>query len=161
MTAASRAGPASGTGCAGGGDPQRDEGKFTGGRCQALGWNMEETAAGEGEGPMSTVASLIALKEEMLSRTMQVAPLCPLEQLMWAPAPYALTLGQLLRHMHRSEYNRMRFLNDLIDHKTYYVLRHGEGDSKDLKATLGAVTDLDAELVALKQAHPSTIPTLH
>ena len=109
---------------------------------------------------MSHVASLIALKEEMFSRTMQVAPLCPKEKLMWAPAPDALTLGQLLRHMHRSEYNRMRFLNGLIDHKTYYVLRHGEGDSKDLKATLGAVTDLDAELAALTEAHASTIRTL-
>lgn len=59
---------------------------------------------------MSHVTSLIALKEEMFSRTMQVAPLCPRDKLMWAPAPDALTLGQLLRHMHRSEYNRMRFL---------------------------------------------------
>jgi len=109
---------------------------------------------------MSHVTSLIALKEEMFSRTMQVAPLCPRDKLMWAPAPDALTLGQLLRHMHRSEYNRMRFLNGLIDHKTYYVLRHGEGESKDLKATLGEVADLDAELAALEEGHASTIQTL-
>lgn len=108
----------------------------------------------------SHVASLIALKEEMFLRTMQVAPLCPRDRLMWAPVPDALTLGQLLRHMHRSEYNRMRFLNGLIDHRTYYVLRHGEGDARNLKATLGEVTDLDAELAALKDAHAYTIQTL-
>jgi uncharacterized damage-inducible protein DinB len=106
------------------------------------------------------VASLIALKEEMFARTMQVAPLCPREKLMWTPTPDALTLGQLLRHMHRSEYNRMRFLNGRIDHKAYYVLRHGEGSAKDLKATLGAVMDLDAELTALRDAHAHTVQTL-
>lgn len=106
------------------------------------------------------VASLIALKEEMFSRSMRVAPLCPRDKLMWAPGPEALSLGQLLRHMHRSEYNRMRFLNGLIDHATYSVLRHGEGEAKDLKTTLGEVPDLDAELRAMKEAHAYTLQTL-
>lgn len=109
---------------------------------------------------MSHVAALMTLKEEMFARTMQVAPLCPKDKLMWAPLPDALSLGQLLRHMHRSEFNRMRFLTGVIDHKTYYVLRHGEGGAKDLKTTLGEVTDLDAELTAMKDAHAYTIQTL-
>lgn len=109
---------------------------------------------------MSHVASLIALKEEMFARTMKAAPLCPKGKLMWVPVSDALSLGQLLRHMHRSEYNRMRFLNGLIDQKTYYLLRHAEGEAKDLKATLGEVTDLDAELTAMQEAHAYTLQTL-
>ena len=108
----------------------------------------------------SHVASLIALKEEMFSRTMQVAPLCPRDKLMWAPRPETLTLGQILRHMHRSELNRMRFLSGQIDTKMYYVLRHGEGEARNLKATLGEVTDLHAELTALKEAHTYSLQTL-
>ncbi len=107
--------------------------------------------------PSNLVASLIALKEEMFSRTMKVATLCPRDRLMWSPVPGALSLGQLLRHMHRSEYNRMRVLNGLIEPATYYVLRHGEGQARDLKATLGDVTDLDAELTALQEAHRYTL----
>jgi uncharacterized damage-inducible protein DinB len=106
------------------------------------------------------VASLIALKEELFSRSMKVATLCPKDRLMWSPVPDGLTLGQLLRHMHRSEHNRMRVLNGLIDPATYYVLRHGEGASKDLKAALGDVTDLEAELTALREAHTYTLHTL-
>ncbi len=106
------------------------------------------------------VASLIALKEELFSRTMKVATLCPKDRLMWSPVPDGLTLGQLLRHMHRSEYNRMRVLNGLIDHKTYYLLRHGEGETRDLKFTLGEVTDLEAELTALGEAHTYTLHSL-
>jgi len=106
------------------------------------------------------VASLIALKEELFSRTMKVATLCPKDRLMWSPVPDSLTLGQLLRHMHRSEYNRMRVLNGVIDHKTYYVLRHGEGETRDLKVTLGEVTDLEAELTALREAHTCTLHSL-
>ena len=105
------------------------------------------------------VASLIALKEETFSRTMKVATLCPRDKLMWSPVPDALTLGQLLRHMHRSEHNRMRLLNGLIDPATYHVLRHGEGETKDLKATLGEVTDLEAGLKALEEAHTYTLHT--
>lgn len=106
------------------------------------------------------VASLIALKEETFSRTMKLATLCPRDKLSWSPAPDALTLGQLLRHMHRSEQNRMRLLNGLIDPAMYYVLRHGEGETKDLKAALGDMTDLDAELRALQEAHTYTLHTL-
>jgi uncharacterized damage-inducible protein DinB len=106
------------------------------------------------------VASLIALKEELFSRTMKVATLCPKDRLMWSPVPDSLTLGQLLRHMHRSEYNRMRVLNGVIEHKTYYVLRHGEGETRDLRVTLGEVTDLEAELTALREAHTYTLQSL-
>ena len=106
------------------------------------------------------IASLIALKEELFSRSMKVAILCPKDRLMWSPAPDSLTLGQLLRHMHRSEHNRMQVLNGLIDPATYYVLRHGEGPSKDLKAALGDVADLEAELAALREAHTYTLHTL-
>lgn len=106
------------------------------------------------------VSSLIALKEEMFSRTMKVATLCPKDKLMWSPAPDALSLGQLLRHMHRSEHNRMRLWNGLIDPATYYVLRHGEGETRDLKATLGGVADLEDELTALQEAHAYTVQTL-
>jgi len=109
---------------------------------------------------MSHVASLVALKEELYSRTMQVAPLGPRDKLMWAPVPQALTLGQILRHMHRSELNRMRFLNGEIDSKTYYVLRHGEGKARDLKAALGEVMELDAELAAFRDAHAYTLQIL-
>ncbi|MFI5342443.1 MAG: DinB family protein [Candidatus Methylomirabilales bacterium] len=110
--------------------------------------------------PSILVASFIALKEEMFSRTMKVATLCPRDKLMWSPVPGALTLGQLLRHMHRSEYNRTRVLNGLIEPGMYYVLRHGEGQTKDLKATLGNVTDLDAEMAALQEAHRYTLQTI-
>ncbi len=106
------------------------------------------------------VASLIALKEETFSRTMKVASVCPKNRLMWSPVPAGLALGQLLRHMHRSEHNRMRLFNGLIDPATYYVLRHGQGETKDLKTTLGEVTDLKAELTALKEAHSYTLQTL-
>ena len=106
------------------------------------------------------VGPLIALKEEMFSRTMKVATLCPRDKLMWTPVPDALTLGQLLRHMHRSEHNRMRLFNGLIEPAMYYVLRHGDGEAKDLKATLGDVADLDVELKALREAHRYTLQTL-
>ena len=105
------------------------------------------------------VAPLIALKEEMFSRTMKVATLCPREKLMWSPLRDALTLGQLLRHMHRSEHNRTRLFNGLIEPAMYYFLRHGDGEAKDLKATLGDVTDLEAELKALQEAHRYTLQT--
>lgn len=106
------------------------------------------------------VASLIALKEETFSRTMKVASLCPEDRLMWSPVPDSLTLGQLLRHMHRSEYNRMRFLTGRIDQKTYYLLRHGEGEARDLKTVLGEVNDLKPELAAFAEAHTYTLHTL-
>ena len=106
------------------------------------------------------IASLIALKEETFSRTMKVATLCPKDKLMWSPVPDALSLGQLLRHMHRSEYNRMRLFNGVIDPATYAALRHGEGEARDLKATLGEVADLQTELAALLEAHTYTLHTL-
>ncbi len=110
--------------------------------------------------PSIMIASLIALKEEMFSRTMKVAALCPKDKLMWSPVPTVLTLGQLLRHMHRSEYNRMRLFNGEIDQATYAFLRHGEGETRDLKATLGEVTDLQTELTALREGHTYTLHTL-
>ena len=110
--------------------------------------------------PSIMIASLIALKEEMFSRTMKVATLSPKDKLMWSPVPDALTLGQLLRHMHRSEYNRMRLFNGVIDQATYSFLRHGEGETRDLKATLGGVADLQAELAALQEAHTYTLHSL-
>jgi uncharacterized damage-inducible protein DinB len=54
----------------------------------------------------------------------------------------------------------MRFLNGEIDSKTYYVLRHGEGKARDLKAALGEVMELDAELAAFRDAHAYTLQIL-
>lgn len=110
-----------------------------------------------GEGRMGHVASLIALKEEMYQRLMRVTPRCPRDKLAWAPEPGALTLGQLLRHLHRSELNRMKLMRGLIDVAAYYRLRHGE---TDLRTHLGEVRDLDAELEALRAAHAYTLETL-
>jgi uncharacterized damage-inducible protein DinB len=106
---------------------------------------------------MTLVEWLAKLKEETFTRTMRVAPLCPRDKLMWAPAAGALTLGQILRHMHRAELNRMRVLKGEIDTKEYYRLRHGD---TTLEAHLGEVTDLDAELGAMRAAHAHTLETL-
>jgi uncharacterized damage-inducible protein DinB len=106
---------------------------------------------------MTLVESLAKTKEEAFTRLMRVAPLCPRDKLTWAPAAGGLTLGQLLRHMHRAELNRMKVFNREITVADYYRLRHGDST---LEATLGAVTDLDAELDGLKAAHAYTMDTL-
>lgn len=106
---------------------------------------------------MTHVEWLMKLKEETFTRTMRVAPLCQRDKLMWAPSPGALTLGQILRHMHRAELNRMRVLRGEIDTKEYYRLRHGD---TTLEQHLGAITDLDAELDAMRAAHAHTVDTL-
>ncbi len=101
--------------------------------------------------------ALVKLKEDVFARTMRVAPLCPREKLMWAPSPGALTLGQILRHMHRAELNRMKVMVGEMDRKEYVRLRHGDST---LEATLGTVTDLDAELEGLRAAHAYTLDVL-
>ena len=106
---------------------------------------------------MTHVEWLVKIKEETFTRTMRVAPLCPRDKLMWAPSPGALTLGQILRHMHRAELNRMKVMNGEITTKDYYRLRHGDST---LEATLGEVTELDAELDAMRAAHDYTLETL-
>lgn len=106
---------------------------------------------------MTHVEWLAKIKEEAFTRTMRVAPLCPRHKLMWAPHPGALTLGQLLRHMHRAELNRMKVMNGEITTQDYYRLRHGDST---LEATLGEVMDLDAELDAMRAAHAYTLETL-
>lgn len=106
---------------------------------------------------MTHVDWLVKLKEETFARSMRVAPLCPRDQLMWAPAAGALTLGQLLRHMHRAELNRMRVMTGEIDVNEYYRLRHGD---RTLEAMLGEVTDLEAELAAMRAAHAYTLDAL-
>ncbi len=106
---------------------------------------------------MTHVEWLAKIKEETFTRTMRVAPLCPRNKLMWAPHAGALTLGQILRHMHRTELNRMKVMNGEIATKDYYRLRHGDST---LEATLGEVTDLDVELDAMKAAHAYTLETL-
>lgn len=106
---------------------------------------------------MTHVEWLAKLKEETFTRTMRVAPLCPPDKLMWAPSQGALTLGQILRHMHRAELNRMRLVKGEIDPKEYYRLRHGD---TTLETHLGGVTDLDAELEAMRAAHAHTLETL-
>ena len=105
---------------------------------------------------MAHVEWLAKIKEETFTRTMRVAPICSRDKLMWAPHPGALTLGQLLRHMHRAELNRMKVMNGKITTKDYYRLRHGDST---LEATLGEVTDLDTELAAMKAAHAYTLKT--
>ena len=59
--------------------------------------------------------------------------------------------------MHRAELNRMKVMNGEITTKDYYRLRHGD---TTLEATLGEVTDLDAELDAMRVAHAYTLETL-
>jgi uncharacterized damage-inducible protein DinB len=106
---------------------------------------------------MTHVEWLIKLKEDTFTRTMRVAPLCPRDKLMWAPSPGALTLGQIPRHMHRAELNRMRLVKGEIDPKEYYRLRHGDST---LEAHLGEVIDLEVELEAMRAAHAHTLETL-
>ncbi len=106
---------------------------------------------------MTHVEWLAKIKEETFTRTMRVAPLCPRDKLMWAPHPGALTLGQILRHMHRAELNRTKVMNGEITTKDYYRLRHGD---TTLEATLGELTDLNVELEAMKAAHAYTLETL-
>jgi uncharacterized damage-inducible protein DinB len=106
---------------------------------------------------MTHVEWLMKLTEETFTRTMRVAPLCPRDKLMWAPAAGALTLGQILRHMHRAERNRMKVLRGEMDTKEYYRLRHG---NTTLESFLGEVADLDTELDAMRAAHAHTLDTL-
>jgi len=106
---------------------------------------------------MAHVDSLVKLKEETFARTMRVAPLCPRDKLMWAPSAGALTLGQVLRHMHRAALNRMKVMNGEMDRKEYVRLRHGDSTLED---TLGQVTDLEAELAGLRAAHAYTLDSL-
>ena len=46
---------------------------------------------------------LIANKEAVRAKTRNLYPKIPGEKMTWAPDPKALTLGQLLRHLHQSE----------------------------------------------------------
>ncbi len=41
----------------------------------------------------------------------------------------------------------------------YYLLRHREGQAKDLEARLGEITDTDAELTGLQELHEYTLQT--
>ena len=106
---------------------------------------------------MTLVESLAKTKEDAFTRMMRVAPLSPRDKLMWGPSRGALTLGQLLRHAHRAELNRSKLLNGEIAVADYYRLRHGDST---LEATLGEVTDLNAELDAMRAAHAYTMGTL-
>ena len=52
---------------------------------------------------MDMQALLIANKETVRRKTRTLYPRIPADRLGWAPAPRALTLGQLLRHVHQAE----------------------------------------------------------
>jgi uncharacterized damage-inducible protein DinB len=106
---------------------------------------------------MSAIAALRGFKAEAHARTLRVAEALPPERLMWAPTPRALTLGQLLRHLHRTERNRLALFTGAMDLAAYRRARQGD---TDLKTHLGDVTALEPEVLALRDAHAGWLGAL-
>ncbi len=90
-------------------------------------------------------------KDATRKRTRPIFPVIPRDKVGWAPAPGALSLGQLLRHTWHSE-SGVREV-PLYDRWNYYERRIPEG----LFAILGEVNDIDHEIDMMEKTHEQTL----
>jgi uncharacterized damage-inducible protein DinB len=94
---------------------------------------------------------LIANKEAIRAKTRSLYPKIPADKMPWRPGPGALTLGQLLRHLHQSE----KGMVDLVRTGSWWYLDERVGPT--LTDYVGPATDKDAEIARLEEAHAGTI----
>lgn len=97
---------------------------------------------------------LIANKEAVRAKTRNLFPKIPGDKMTWAPHPKALTLGQLLRHLHQSEAG----LVDVLRTGKWWYLEERIGP--ELTDYVGPATDKDAEVARLEEVHAATIAFL-
>lgn len=90
-------------------------------------------------------------KRAIRRRTQQVLERLRPEHLPWRPAPDALTVGEMLRHIWVSEEGVRRVA--LEGDFRYYLVRVPQG----LRAVLGAPGTLEDELASLERVHEETL----
>ena len=90
-------------------------------------------------------------KQEENQGTLAVYGKIPRDRLDWRPAEGMLTLGQLARHVWRSEEGTRRIA--LENNWSYYETRIPQG----LLAVLGEVKSLDDELQEIQRVHQETM----
>jgi len=96
---------------------------------------------------MNTCEELARLKEEVRRRTRLVLEKVTPDQLDWMPAPQALTIRQMMRHMRLSEEGNLQVVR--AGNWEYSVRRR----SAPLVAQIGGSESWEAELTAFEQAH--------
>ena len=96
---------------------------------------------------MDTCEELARLKEEVRRRTRLVLEKVTHDQLDWAPAPQALTIRQMVRHMRLSEEGNVKAARD--GDWEYSATRR----SAPLVRLLGEAEPWEAELAAFEKAH--------
>jgi uncharacterized damage-inducible protein DinB len=104
------------------------------------------------------VAAIVDIKQLFLLQkraehdgTMSVYRKIPPDRLEWRPTEGALTLGQMARHVWKSEEGTRRVA--LNDDWSYYQTRIPQG----LLAILGEVKSLDDELREMQRVHKDTV----
>jgi uncharacterized damage-inducible protein DinB len=90
-------------------------------------------------------------KENEHQGTISVYEKIPSDRLDWRPAEGMLTLGQMARHVWRSEEGTRRIALD--NNWTYYETRIPKG----LLAILGEVKSLEEELEEIRRVHQETV----
>src|SRR4030095_1234874 len=101
---------------------------------------------------MNTSEELARFKEEVRQRTRLVLEKVTLDQLDWMPAPQALTIRQMVRHMRLSEEG------------SFHVVQHGDWGYSVRRRTAPLVTLLgesepwEDELAAFEGAHQGWLP---
>lgn len=96
---------------------------------------------------MNIVEELARLKEEVRRRTRLVLEKVTPTQLDWTPAPQALTIRQMARHMRLSEEGSLKVVRD--GNWEYSATRR----SAPLVALLGQPESWETELAAFERAH--------
>jgi uncharacterized damage-inducible protein DinB len=99
---------------------------------------------------MRETETLAELKEAVRGRTRAMLKKIPLDRLDWSPVEGALTLGQLLRHIWKSEEGVCKLARGDWE---YLEKRLPEG----LSAVLGEAEDLETELRNLEEAHRKSL----
>ncbi len=99
---------------------------------------------------MKEAETLARLKESMRNRTSTMLGKVPPDKLNWSPAEGALTLGQLLRHIWKSDEAVCKLAQGNWE---YLEKRLPEG----LLAVLGDVEDVKTELHNLEEAHREAV----
>jgi uncharacterized damage-inducible protein DinB len=96
---------------------------------------------------MNTCEELARLKEEVRRRTRLVLEKVTPDQLDWTPAPQALTIRQMMRHMRLSEEGNLQVVQE--GNWEYSARRR----SAPLVAQIGESESWEAELTVFEQAH--------
>ncbi len=99
---------------------------------------------------MKETEMLAELKEKIRGRTRVMLDKIPPDRLDWSPVEEALTLGQLLRHIWKSEQGICKLARGNWE---YLEKRLPEG----LLAVLGEVEDLESELKNMEEAHREAV----